>query len=222
MVNFYQDQEFINDNLCIYRRPGAKNGRWQYRAYVGGKYYIKSTKVTDRRKAYDAAERAYKDLVRRHRAGHTLDRVLFRHQADKWIEVLEAEKISRKRTAILSPLQLYLKPYFGDMDVREIGEDQIDDYKDNRRTEFSPAPSVSTVNTELWVLRLFFKRLPKNIMEAKEKPLIANISLEKPPEGFKEQSDRRPFTRDELADIRRELTWKQITVVKTPLTFLQK
>ncbi|OEJ64078.1 site-specific integrase [Magnetovibrio blakemorei] len=203
MTSFYKNLERIQDNLYIYQRDGSKRGTWQARARIDGKYIPFSTRTTDRNRAREIALSKCKEYVRRTSKKLKVERKIFSDFADLLIDA--ANNIlgnPRKRNAVLSPLNLHLIPFFGQMDIYEISVSDIAKYK-RERLKVRPKPAAQTINKELFVLRKVFKRaVTEHHMVANDIPEIENLSLINEEEyGSDPQKKRLDFDRKEIKKI---------------------
>ena len=131
--------------LKIYRIRGSRF--WQVRCYMNGKMHVRSTRMQGKQQAGEAAKQFYEDLLVRYRqqGEHEfalLDRVqreavptryIFRHVADRALaaersRMVRGELVLQSFKALRNRMLKQVCPVFGDMDIRTITHDHLQQF----------------------------------------------------------------------------------------------
>ncbi len=117
-------------------------------------YTIKSAKTMDEYEARRFAEDLYYELEGKLRRGEAIDKIPFSKIFGDWAK---QRRIDGKERVYTIPdirgAEIYLLPYFKDMDVRNIDTDEISKYFENRITVTDTMPSNSTLKQDVRRLR---------------------------------------------------------------------
>ncbi len=134
--------------IIIYTRSDQSKPRYYVRLKIPHQtgYIIKSAKTMDEFEARQFAENLYYEIEGKVRRGETLDKLPFSKVFKDWVTQRRIDGKEQAYTELdIRGAEIYLLPYFKDMDVREIDTDAISKYFENRLTVTDTIPSNSTL-----------------------------------------------------------------------------
>ena len=134
--------------IIIYLRSGLKKSKYYVRLKIPNKkgYIVKSCQTTDEYEARIFSENLYYELEGKVRRGETIEKLPFSKVFKDWVSHRRIDGREQVYTELdIRGSEIYLLPYFKDMDVREIDTNEISKYFQNRLTVSKKIPSNSTL-----------------------------------------------------------------------------
>lgn len=172
----------------IYRRGAV----WWAKVHVDGKPVYQSSNSTKKSEAIKLRDRLLGKRERGESLGGSPDRILIGELLD---DVLKSDIKDSTRYIWQKVVENSIRPFFGDVRAGRLSTDQMDKYRDKRKSE---GRSDSTVNRELSILRTAFhnarKRTPPKVISVPYFPMIKETTVRK---GF--------LTDEQYAALRDEL-----------------
>lgn len=165
-----EQHDMFGGKLHLYKRPNSRF--WQCSTYLKGKNRRMSTKEESLARAKDVAEDWYLDLRGRAREGRLKNEKTFKQAAEQFrreFEIItEGQRSETYVTGLMSKLDNYLIPYFGDKGLSEVTPGLVQEYRihrhnysvprHNQKTDHSGSkPKFSTIHQEIVALRQVLK-----------------------------------------------------------------
>ncbi len=137
--NFYSDTySYREGRILIYKRPNSNNFQCRLRIEGIRGYIIQSCKTSNLGNAVKFAEDTYDNLRFKKLNNLPLKSKTFTQIYNDWFA--KADKSEYRQDFYQSRAKLYLKPYFGDYDIKDITEDVIDGYWRWRKNYYKDNP----------------------------------------------------------------------------------
>lgn len=165
-----EKHSLFGGKLHIYRRPSSQ--LWQCSAYLKGKNRRASTRENSLALAKEFAEDWYLDLRGRAREGNLKNEKTFRIAAEQFRReyeiITEGQRSKTYILGMMSKLDNYLIPYFGNKGLSEVTPGLVQEYRiyrqthsvrrHNQKTDYSAKrPKHNTIHQEIVALRLILK-----------------------------------------------------------------
>ena len=222
--NFYSETHIYREGrILIYKRPNSNNFQCRLRIEGIRGYIIQSCKTSNLGKAIKFAEDTYDNLRFKKLNNLPIKSKTFSQMFNDWFA--KADKSEYRQDFYQSRANLYLKPYFGDYDIKDVTEEVIDGYwvwrknyyKDNPeklKGNATDTPSPQSLKME--------KTAIKEVLEyAFRKGYIRSI----PKINFKikmKTENRDTFTKDEFKRLTSALNTWSILGVKSSDQYQRK
>ena len=128
--------ELMDGRLHVYKRDNSRY--WQCSAFFAGKNHRATTKEESISHAKDFAEDWYLELKGKVRRGEVKGGKTFKHAADKFLDVIEAQLADERGPSYVyqhrKRLEVHLLPFFGKRALAEITPGLVEDYRSHRQT----------------------------------------------------------------------------------------
>lgn len=137
--NFYSETHIYREGrILIYKRPNSNNFQCRLRVEGIRGYIIQSCKTSNLGNAVKFAEDTYDNLRFKKLNNLPLKSKTFTQIYNDWFA--KADKSEYRQDFYQSRAKLYLKPYFGDYDIKDITEEVIDGYWIWRKNYYKDNP----------------------------------------------------------------------------------
>jgi integrase len=151
----------LGGKLHVYKRENSRY--WQCSTYMAGKNQRMTTKAESLAHAKEIAEDWYLELRGKHKRGELKAGKTFNSVADQFEReyeiITQGERNLKYVEGLKGRLRLHLRPFFGQMSVRQITPGQVQEYRIHRiqNARNGKPPSRSSMHQEIVVLRQVLK-----------------------------------------------------------------
>ena len=146
-----KNEQSFSEGMELYRNTGQSN--WMFRVYISEKsvkkYYVRSTKTSDLKKAKQFAISEFAKIQVKQTDNKLIHQITFNQLADKFWEYYDSLSLSDLKKYNTKLKLGLLRDYYGNKTLQEINKQSTDSYMNHRRNQYKKKTGKTLSNKTL-------------------------------------------------------------------------